>query len=200
VAKDTQQRKERIIQAAIQTIQAHGVENASMRNVAEQAGLTTGAIYYHYKSKEELMFDVLNQSLHFSNRLADADIMQREAPEQVLEGIKQEVANRFRKQEEQVIHIQLMSEALSKDGTFREKNRANYTAIISQTADYFYKAYGIENEEQKKSVASFLIAAMDGIAIQQGLDVLPENLEETISRFNAFFGEAIGAYLKNTQS
>jgi len=40
-----------------------GIEGASLRAIAKAAGYTTGAIYVHYATKEELYADVLRESL-----------------------------------------------------------------------------------------------------------------------------------------
>lgn len=40
-----------------------GLDATSVREIARQAGYTTGAIYFHYASKEELYADILRDSL-----------------------------------------------------------------------------------------------------------------------------------------
>lgn len=45
---------ERIHQAARQEFRARGFHNASLRNIVRSVGMTTGAFYGYYKSKEEL--------------------------------------------------------------------------------------------------------------------------------------------------
>lgn len=40
-----------------------GIDRSSMRSIARAAGYTTGAIYVHYATKEELYADVLRESL-----------------------------------------------------------------------------------------------------------------------------------------
>jgi AcrR family transcriptional regulator len=42
----------------------HGIDGASLRAIAKAAGYTTGAIYVHFATKEELYADVLRESLH----------------------------------------------------------------------------------------------------------------------------------------
>ena len=68
--KEVSVRKQRIINAAIKVMQENPMEEVSVRKIATQAGLTTGAIYHHYKNKDELLFDVMKQSLQFTHRLA----------------------------------------------------------------------------------------------------------------------------------
>src|SRR3954471_3812383 len=49
--------------AAKDVFTREGIDGASLRAIAKQAGYTTGAIYVHYATKEELYADVLGESL-----------------------------------------------------------------------------------------------------------------------------------------
>lgn len=51
-AKQTEQR---ILQAALTLMREHGYENVSVRDICRQAGITTGAFYHHFPSKEALI-------------------------------------------------------------------------------------------------------------------------------------------------
>ena len=53
-----------IIEAAKQCIQQRGLANTTLKEVAAEAGVTQGTIYYHFKTKEELMLAVLKSSIY----------------------------------------------------------------------------------------------------------------------------------------
>ena len=48
--------KTQIKQAAIRQIEKFGIDKTSMRSIAAEANMTTGAIYYYYKNKQKLGF------------------------------------------------------------------------------------------------------------------------------------------------
>jgi AcrR family transcriptional regulator len=56
-------KKSFILEAAQRVFAEHGLEGATMRAIALEAGYTAGAIYFHYASKEEIYADLLDQSL-----------------------------------------------------------------------------------------------------------------------------------------
>jgi AcrR family transcriptional regulator len=56
-------KRELIREAAKRVFLTRGLSAASVREIALQAGYTTGAIYFHYASKEEIYADVLSGSL-----------------------------------------------------------------------------------------------------------------------------------------
>ncbi len=46
--------RERIQQTAIALFSEHGYEHTSLREIAEQLGVTKAALYYHFKTKEDI--------------------------------------------------------------------------------------------------------------------------------------------------
>ena len=54
-----QQTRERLIEAALQQFAATGYHGASMRQIAETAGVAVGGIYNHFSSKEEILKAVI---------------------------------------------------------------------------------------------------------------------------------------------
>ncbi len=58
--------KERIIDAAERLFYKFGFETTSVKEVAAEAGVTTGALYYHFKNKGDLVRAIFNRhDLHF---------------------------------------------------------------------------------------------------------------------------------------
>jgi AcrR family transcriptional regulator len=53
--------KERILLAALQLFAKDGYEAASMRTIAEQLGITKGALYKHYESKQEIFDSIVER-------------------------------------------------------------------------------------------------------------------------------------------
>jgi TetR/AcrR family transcriptional regulator len=56
-------RRQLIVDAARRVFEASGLEGASIRAIAQEAGCTTGAIYPLFRSKEEIFAAVLGESL-----------------------------------------------------------------------------------------------------------------------------------------
>ena len=51
-----------VVDAAVRVFSRHGFAASSIRQIAEEAGLSIGSIYRHYASKEELFDDLLEQA------------------------------------------------------------------------------------------------------------------------------------------
>lgn len=191
-------RKKRILDAALMLVKEKGIENTSMREIAAKAGLTTGAIYYSYKNKDELFQDIVDESIHFASRIFNDYQAKGKNSKDLLPEIRKEITLRLSKKDEQLLHLALLLSMLSnqKEDINKEKIEENYRQIIKSTGDLFAPAFDIEDKKEKYIAAAFLTAAIDGMAILKALDVYPESEEKMIEAFLEFFGIAIPAYLE----
>jgi len=53
--RKAEETRNRILDAALRLFRERGFEQTTMRDVADEAGVATGAAYYYYRSKEELV-------------------------------------------------------------------------------------------------------------------------------------------------
>lgn len=70
------EREQRILDAAAKLFAHYGYDKTTVSDIAEEAGISKGAVYLHYKSKEDL-FDAL--ILHEGERLLDILLARVEA-------------------------------------------------------------------------------------------------------------------------
>lgn len=79
--------KQKIIYSAIMIIERDGIQNATVRKIAEHSGVNIAAINYHFGSKEKLFSIVLNATLHegFVENINDYENMWAEKPKEALQ-------------------------------------------------------------------------------------------------------------------
>ena len=53
--------REKIERAALELFYSHGIDGASVGQIAAQAGVSQGALYSHYAGKEELAFELFSR-------------------------------------------------------------------------------------------------------------------------------------------
>lgn len=70
--KNSEERREEIVDALLSTMAEHGYAKASLSKVAAAAGLTQGLLHYHFKSKQEILVTL-------TERLVDAQLASMEA-------------------------------------------------------------------------------------------------------------------------
>jgi AcrR family transcriptional regulator len=63
MASPTQATSTRILTAALALFSEHGFEGTTLQQIADRLGLTKAALYYHFKSKDELLDALINPAL-----------------------------------------------------------------------------------------------------------------------------------------
>ncbi|WP_019120671.1 TetR/AcrR family transcriptional regulator [Brevibacillus massiliensis] len=58
--------KQDLIESAKQCIVEHGIQQLTLKAVAEKAGVSQGTVYYHFRQKEQLLLDVVSDLCHSS--------------------------------------------------------------------------------------------------------------------------------------
>ncbi|MHB9940915.1 TetR family transcriptional regulator [Clostridium sporogenes] len=193
-------KKQHILEAAIIKFTEKGFEKTSLREIASTAGLTTGAIYHHFKNKDELFYHAVKEAMYFAQKLSEKDENSNlKSAENMLDEISNKVRERMSKINEQRLLVLLIGYVLSKGGTLNESLKQDYNEIISKVADMYFFAFGIENEYYKKSLASILVAALDGIAMQYSLGVLKHEDQKFKDTFVNFFIESIPAFMQKNK-
>ncbi len=190
-------KKQHLLESAIRVFAVKGFDDASMREIAAEAGLTTGAIYHHYKNKDDLFYDAVKEAAYFVHKLSERnEDSQLKTNEEMFSEIRNNVRERMSKEVEQRLLILLAAYAMSKGGRIQEKYKQDYTEIIQRVADMYFYAFGVQNQQYQKSLAAILVAALDGVAIQYSLGILSFGDEAFKDTFITFFAESIPAYLR----
>lgn len=190
-------KKKQLLDAALHVFATQGFEKASMREIAANAGLTTGAIYYHYKNKDDLYYDAVKESAYFVHKLSEKDKDSKvKSNQEMFEEISNNVRNRMSKEIEQRLLILLTAYAITKGGRIKEKYKLDYNEIIDKVAKLYFFAFGVENEACQRRIAAILVAALDGVALQYSLGVLDINDEEFKDTFVNFFAQSIPMYIR----
>ena len=57
--KEKEKRKNRVYEVATKTLWQKGYDKTSIRDIAKATDMTTAGLYYYFKSKEELLFQIL---------------------------------------------------------------------------------------------------------------------------------------------
>lgn len=187
--------KLRIIEAAQRLIARQGVEKTSMRDIAAEAGLTTGAIYYYYPSKEALLYDVMDHATAITSNIIEMLQGSRADPEAVLDEIARQVRQRLLTDSStRRLRYYLAYQAALGDEALREKFAVDYAAQAERTARLFNFVFNTERKPQDLPLAVIMVAALDGINLQQFIGALPVDVEELARVYNEFFAFAVPLY------
>src|SRR5512133_953488 len=165
--------KIKIIEAAQRLIAEQGVEKTSMRDIAKGAGITTGAIYYYYKSKEELLYDVMDYATAVTSEIMKMRSRPEAKPDEVLDEIARKVTQQLKNNGLWNLRFYLAQQAAQGDETLRSRFATNYAAQTKRTAELFNYVFGTQPQPEDLNLAVLMVAALDGINFQQFIGALP---------------------------
>ena len=77
--------KERIFKAAKAILQKNGYENLSIKNICEEAGVSNGSFYHHFKTKDDLLSYYIEEQPSINPELLDIPVNKETAKAAIVE-------------------------------------------------------------------------------------------------------------------
>jgi AcrR family transcriptional regulator len=173
--------RERLLDAAANLFAERGFRGASVADVAAQAGLTKGALYWHFKSKEELFFALLEERVDRHLRalmdLTGGAPRDQETAARVSSGIAELV-------DQQRPLVLLMHEywALAvRDPEVCQRyveRQRSLTESLAQALEARHRTTGVALTVPAQRLATAIVALANGLAIDHIADpnAVPEDL------------------------
>ena len=85
----TSETRDRILEAAVRVFSREGFDRASVKSIAEDAGVAVGSIYNHFRNKDDLLISIFEDEFHqrmdLLDRLRDSRIPVRDQVQQLLQ-------------------------------------------------------------------------------------------------------------------
>lgn len=126
-ARTRRDTRARIQQVAIELFTEHGYEGTSLREIAERLDLTKAALYYHFKSKEDIVrslvedyFGQIDELVAWGKAQQRTDEVRREIIRRYV-GIVAESDQAFRLLHQNQAAVSTMAAAKSRGELFRER-------------------------------------------------------------------------------
>ncbi len=178
--KDAEERKEEIINVAQELFVLKGYENTSTNDILEKVGIARGTLYYHFKSKEEILDAIISRIIKstveniknavFGKETAQQKIIAFICAMKVDSDIGKEITDYSHKPQNALMHQKIQTSFLS--------------AIIPTAVDLINE--GIKQgdfstdypEEAMEMILTYSSVAFDGIN-----EMIPSEREKKISGF-----------------
>jgi AcrR family transcriptional regulator len=167
-------RRNQIIEAAVRCIVRKGFHQTSMQDIVAESGLSSGAIYLYFKSKEEIIKTVAGMRHNRERDLvakAFGNSDREVALNQLVESFFDELANKDVRMERS-IGVQLWGEALH-NPEVREIARQGMEVAISTLTEALspYQKQGkLSPDLSCEAIARAMLAQFQGFVLQIALD------------------------------
>jgi AcrR family transcriptional regulator len=153
-----QERRQRIMETALETFAEHGYESSSISMIANKAGVSKGLMYNYFQSKEDLLVSLMENGLDEMVDLIDPDrdgVLTREEFEYLIDGMFSLMKDR--RSFYRLYFALIMQPSVS--SLFMEKmNR-----IIEPFIDLFVRYYKEKGSDNPMVEAVLIGALFDGI-------------------------------------
>lgn len=213
VVKEAEERKEEILDAAEKLFAAKGFDNTSTGDILDAVGIARGTLYYHFKSKEEILDSVIGRITERLMRDAEEIVRKKELP--VLERLTKaimslnveskigyEIMEQVHRPQNALMHQKMQATLLSginpilsvlvKEGIEQGICRTKYPeSVVEMMMLYANTAFdelntaGLSAEQKDKKIAGFIYNVERLMGMEEG------SLQETIMEI--FRGSRMGS-------
>ncbi len=166
--KPDEQRKQQIRTAATRCFVRRGFAATRLLDIAREAGLSKGGVYFHYRAKEALFHDILEAQFAALQARWDTQQAQDLPADQALRGLVLTHLQSLEQSPDEARFCNLMIAMASQNPEFREKFEHSLTGMRSRYAEIIQRG-GFGDADPVK-LASGVIALIYGVAAQSAAD------------------------------
>lgn len=183
--------RDAILDAARKVIAKSGVHKASMQSIAEEAGLSKGAVYYHFKSKNEILYALIDQYLRAAISPFKTSLISSGSPEELKKSLLYGIRQRLEAMEHNQLQFYLTHEAIKSNKDMQDRLGSKYRSWVDMSEQGMRRAYDLEIPRLNRALAATLIAAIDGQVIQLLLDAEVVTVEELMGIWQMLVNKGI---------
>jgi len=163
--------REKIVQAAITTFSKYGYDKTRMDDIAKSAKLGKGTLYLYFKSKEELFYDISENSIKELKEQLSKLLSKKEDLVQDAEKFYDQYRNLIHDSEK--VSFEMIAES-SRNPKLRkalyEQRMKVHDIVIDYLRRQIEKGF-FRNDMDVNAIASGLVALYDGLTISKLLGI-----------------------------
>jgi len=167
--KKSEESQHRVLDAAISVLAERGVTSTSIQDIATEAGLSKGAVHYHFETKEELLVQVLDRCCDVVESRVRHVFEEQGLP---MERIRRAIVEMWALRRDGAPEFRVLSElhVLSRQNkTIREAFGAAYRRSRDQIVEIGFRRLldmGVRPKVPMNVASRLVLATLDGLAMQ----------------------------------
>src|SRR5690554_3183383 len=79
---DPQSARGRLLAKAAHLFKEKGYERTTVRDIAREVGIQSGSIFHHFRSKEDILYAVMEETILFNTERMQAALAQAQGPKE----------------------------------------------------------------------------------------------------------------------
>lgn len=186
--RNSSEAKDNIIKAARTVVSEQGVQKATLRAIAAEAGISIGTLYYYYPSKNDLLYDIIDSQTSESSFIAEAfkngTIHEAMGEESLVNYLTKKMKERIDGIEDNRILFYLIQEAIMGNDDIKKNIQNKYRLWIDSIDTIVTEAFKVPASKTSRATAMIINAAIDGFMLKKLLGIdesdIDDELEEVV--------------------
>ncbi len=167
--------KKRIIEAAKIVVSELGVQKATLRAIATEAGISIGTLYYYYPSKNDLLYDIMDshtsESYHIAEAFKAGKIDEKCNEEGIICFLADKIKERIEGLDDNRILFYLFLEAILGNDAIKTNIHKKYRLWIDSIETIVTEVFSVPSTKISRATAIIINAAIDGFMLQRLLEI-----------------------------
>lgn len=174
---NTQERRKQIVQAFVEVMATQGYAKATIQQIASSAGLAPGLIHYHFKNKQEILLELVQQ---ISDLILNRYQQKCEKAKTAKEKIKAYIDAHLAKDESSTSGLVAAWVVIGTEAIRQEEVQVIYESVLKKQQAILEKLLIEAGETQKSSIkqkVAMIMAAIEG-SFQLSItakNIMPQN-------------------------
>ena len=183
--KKSEDSRRQVLDAAIATLAERGLASTSIQDIADAAGMSKGAVHYHFESKDELLQQVLGRCCESVEARVRAVFDEPGSP---MDRVRRAILEMWIVRRESIPEMRVLSELhmLSRqNGEIRRALGDAMRKAREQIIDVGLKRLiemGLRPRVSLSVAPRLILATLDGLSIQHEIDPIPPEEEGELLR------------------
>jgi len=173
--RDPAASRTRILGAARRLMAEKGVKQTTLADIAREAGLSPGTLFYHYASKNDLIYDILEKHLADLTDAIFASLPRRRDAGDLAGALQSALTRLLQDTDSGRMNLYLLQEAIVGNGELKDRFAVRYQAWRELIAGQAARIFGVSDPHRLPVLGTLLLAMIDGLTIQSLL--APESLD-----------------------
>lgn len=176
--------KKRIVDAAKTVVSEQGVQKATLRAIAAEAGISIGTLYYYYRTKDDLLYDIIDSHTSESYFIAEAfksgKIIKDFSDDSLINYLSEKIRERIDGLDDNRILFYLIQEAIMGNDNIKENIQKKYRLWIDSIETILQEIFKVPASKTMRATAMIINAAIDGFMLQKLLAVDESDLNSEL--------------------
>ena len=183
--KKSEESRRQVLDAAIATLAARGLAGTSIQDIADAAGLSKGAVHYHFESKDELLERVLDRCCESIEARVRTAFDQEGSP---MDRVRRAIFEMWVVRRDGIPEMRVLSE-LHTMARQNEPIRAAFALALRKAREQIVETglnrlieMGLRPRVSLSIAPRLILATLDGLSLQHSIDPIPPEEEGELLR------------------